>query len=117
MSRDGTVDQVLLQGIYLPFDAKAWERFREWDMEAAARLEAAVAGGLTPDAVADYGRQHGYSDAAVNWLRHATAYLRHLRDADPAGDGNHAVSGRRGRRITDADLAEAKPQLLQKTNK
>lgn len=68
----------ILAGVYRPFDAKAWERFRDWNPDAAAWLEAAVAAGVSTEEVADYGKSHGYSDAATNWTKHAAAYLHSL---------------------------------------
>lgn len=90
----GNMRQDLLAGIYRPFDARAWARFREWDPDAAGYLERAVEAGLSPEAIADYGKQHGYSETAVNWLRHAAEYLRGPAAAEPA-----VVTGR----ITDAE--------------
>ena len=64
-----------LAGIYRPFDARAWERFSDWNPEASAWLLTAVTSGVSAETIADYGRQHGYSDASVNWIRHAATYL------------------------------------------
>lgn len=71
----------LLRGMFAPFDARAWERFREWDAEAATYLYDAVRAGMTADAIRDYGQANGYSPAAVSWLGHAATWLRRSMDA------------------------------------
>lgn len=68
----------VLAGIYRPFDAKAWERFSEWNPEASAWLATAVTSGLSVETIVEYGKRHGYSDAAANWIRHAATYLHSL---------------------------------------
>lgn len=96
----------LMQGIFAPFDMKAWERFREWDAEAAAYLLDAVSEGVTAEQIRDYGQANGYSPQAINWLGHAAAWLgRTLGDTGnigetPAPSGPPPVSGR-GKRIND----------------
>lgn len=99
----------LLQGIFAPFDARAWERFREWDAEAAAYLLDAVREGVTAEQIRDYGQANGYSPQAINWLGHAAAWLGRttgdtgtvVEPPAPAGPPG------RGKRITDASPASS----------
>lgn len=89
----------VLAGVYRPFDAKAWERFSEWNPEAAAWLESAVANGISSEEVANYGERHGYSSAAVNWIRHAATYLHSVVEVE------RLATERGTRRIIDTEPA------------
>lgn len=72
----------MLRGAFAPFDAKAWERFRDWDPTAAAYLYDAVASGASAEQIKDYGEAHGYFPSNVSWLARAAAWLQQVRD-DP----------------------------------
>lgn len=70
---------LMLQGVFAPFDARAWERFREFNPDAAEWLLMAVEAGVTAQEVRQYGKDNDYSEAAVSWLAHAAAWLERQR--------------------------------------
>lgn len=85
MSKDSKTE--LLRGMFAPFDARAWERFREWDPVAATYLLDAVAEGISPAEIAEYGAANGYAPNTVSWLKHAAEWL-----ARPATDEPSSIS-------------------------
>lgn len=99
---DSNQQRELLRGMFAPFDAKAWERFREWDPEAATFLMDGVRAGITDEAIRDYGQTGGYSPNAVSWLVHAAGYIR--RTMAPADDSELPKSERPLARITDGTV-------------
>lgn len=69
-------DNEYLSAVFAPFDRRAWQRFAEWDPEAARHLEAGIAAGaITPDDVKAYGRSRCYSEQTVGWLVQAAKHL------------------------------------------
>jgi hypothetical protein len=103
---DSNEARELLRGMFAPFDAKAWERFREWDAEGATYLYDAVRAGMTADEIRDYGQANGYSPAAVSWLGHAAAWLRRSMDAPDTVTEPPTVKQSR-KRIEDGETATA----------
>ena len=87
--------ETIFQGIVAPFDAKAWERFRDWDPQAADYLQQAVDRGVPAEEIQEYVRRHGYSDLAVSWLGHAALWLHRRRAAEAVPEPAQAVARKR----------------------
>jgi len=67
---------VLLRGVLVPWNERAWENFREAYPEAASYLVDLVNAGGTNEEIRGYCDKEGYSRRSADWLVHAAEHLR-----------------------------------------
>ena len=85
---DDADEQALIEPLFAPWDARAWENLKQTYSEVAEDLAAAVAAGVTPADIRRHAEQHGYTLRAMTWLEQAAGHLWRVRSAmtsDAAG--------------------------------
>ena len=76
MSTGKTKGNALVRELFAPWDEYAWERLCDKYPDIAARVEAAVAGGVEPDDVLHYAEAGLYSSRVAAWLAQAVAHAQ-----------------------------------------